>query len=548
MSNRKETIPGSSKPGRASSKRFPSLGKTQKVTPETQNTPNTQLKSTPTQATQTTRKPSWSSLSPRPSFFSLPPLPNPLASSNLATAHRRAGKSARALQQLIVPSPPIAQVQNEKSWFLSWDLLDSGEKRSTVPLREKDVSRLRKQLLDPTQAGVVIKKVRSLPLPPVLSPSEVEALPPLLDSSTLPHHPTLSIAGYDLSTNPPSPEPTLPVDSSTTRSARSASSTSTSSSKRKSSILKKERNSKIKIQDLPTIGAGPTRAVCLDVTEPQAASLILQARKSHLQGQLPNQTSSTGSNSRLPVLLSLLQQTTSLTSAQFPHSRQSHHLSSSSRGSHSGVWRRDDNDEKAVTEGKAVLPFGLLMPPSAMSLHRPLAGALPTPETLKRGFEALLNAEGKVYNWGTPSHVGLSPPDDRMSVYTYWWGFELVLLDTPRPTDIQPPPTLDYLNQVKEISVALLTLLGVIVYAVPGGTRELAPFVGVLSRYIETEWALLKDQDQGQGVVCGATWFIPAAVVARPWDFDSPDDIDEMNDSEETLAVKTTEIKGEVGV
>jgi hypothetical protein len=40
---------------------------------------------------------------------------------------------------------------------------------------------------------------------------------------------------------------------------------------------------------------------------------------------------------------------------------------------------------------------------------------------------------------------------------------------------------------VKQISTSLLNLLGIIVYAVPGGTRELAPFVGVLTRFIETE-------------------------------------------------------------
>jgi hypothetical protein len=65
-----------------------------------------------------------------------------------------------------------------------------------------------------------------------------------------------------------------------------------------------------------------------------------------------------------------------------------------------------------------VLPLGLMLPPSAMSLHRPLAGALPTPETLRRGFDALLNAETKVYMYEGPSHKGLHPPKDRLSIYT----------------------------------------------------------------------------------------------------------------------------------
>ena len=78
-----------------------------------------------------------------------------------------------------------------------------------------------------------------------------------------------------------------------------------------------------------------------------------------------------------------------------------------------------------------------------------------------------------------------------------------------------------YLAHAKSIATSVLNLLSVIVYAVPGGTRELAPFVGVLSRFIDNEcvfrchqvitqlkyrWALLKSQDKGKGVVCGATW------------------------------------------
>ena len=61
-----------------------------------------------------------------------------------------------------------------------------------------------------------------------------------------------------------------------------------------------------------------------------------------------------------------------------------------------------------------------------------------------------------------------------------WLG--LVFADTSKP-----PPTLEYLSHCKQMTASLLNLLGVIVYAVPGGTRELAPFVGVLSRFIESE-------------------------------------------------------------
>lgn len=58
-------------------------------------------------------------------------------------------------------------------------------------------------------------------------------------------------------------------------------------------------------------------------------------------------------------------------------------------------------------------------------------------------------------------------------------------------------------------------------------------------------WSQLKAQDGGKGVVCGATWqvvfpagsttltcrFIPAAIVARPWDFDELSRISGMTNS-----------------
>jgi len=65
-----------------------------------------------------------------------------------------------------------------------------------------------------------------------------------------------------------------------------------------------------------------------------------------------------------------------------------------------------------------MLPFGLLLPASAMSLHRPLAGALPSPDTLRRGFDAVLNAESKIYLYDGPDHRGIRAPTDRLSSYT----------------------------------------------------------------------------------------------------------------------------------
>ncbi|KAH9998441.1 hypothetical protein BJV74DRAFT_767830 [Russula compacta] len=156
--------------------------------------------------------------------------------------------------------------------------------------------------------------------------------------------------------------------------------------------------------------------------------------------------------------------------------------------------------------------FGLGQPGDRPGL---LAGAVPTAETVIRGITqitpqlmALGYATGKAVN---PNHEGIYPPTDRISVLTYWWGLELLL----------PPPTLEYLSRAQSISATImnfLTALGVM----SSGVREILPFVRYFSQFIDFEFNAIKAQDHGKGVICSATWIMPAALVPRPWDFPDP--------------------------
>ncbi|ETW80999.1 hypothetical protein HETIRDRAFT_240731, partial [Heterobasidion irregulare TC 32-1] len=144
-----------------------------------------------------------------------------------------------------------------------------------------------------------------------------------------------------------------------------------------------------------------------------------------------------------------------------------------------------------------------------------LAGAVPTAKTVMDGIVqitpqlmALGYATGKSL---LPDHTGVYPPTDRMSVLTYWWGLELVL----------PPPTLTYLDQADSVSNTVINFLTA-VGAVFNGVREILPFVRYIGQYLDFEFDAIKGQDQGQGVVCAATWIMPAAMVPRPWDFAAP--------------------------
>ncbi|OSX66389.1 hypothetical protein POSPLADRAFT_1177860 [Postia placenta MAD-698-R-SB12] len=144
-----------------------------------------------------------------------------------------------------------------------------------------------------------------------------------------------------------------------------------------------------------------------------------------------------------------------------------------------------------------------------------LSGALPSAQVIIQGIEqitpqwlALGYATGKAV---LPDHAGIYPPTDRMSAVTYWWGFEIIL----------PPPSLQYLQGVPSITHAVINFLTAL-SLVEGGVREIMPFVRYISSFIDTEFSMIQEQDQGQGVVCAATWLVPAALVPRPWDFAQP--------------------------
>ena len=144
-----------------------------------------------------------------------------------------------------------------------------------------------------------------------------------------------------------------------------------------------------------------------------------------------------------------------------------------------------------------------------------LAGAIPTAETVLEGaakltpqLMALGFATGKAI---FPDHSTIYPPTDRMSVLTYWWGLELCL----------PPPTLVHLSQAPNIAHQVINFLSAL-SLMYNGVREVLPFVRYIGQFVDFEWTQIERQNQGKGVVCAATWIMPAAMVPRPWDFPDP--------------------------
>ncbi|KAF8492305.1 hypothetical protein JB92DRAFT_3003417 [Gautieria morchelliformis] len=144
-----------------------------------------------------------------------------------------------------------------------------------------------------------------------------------------------------------------------------------------------------------------------------------------------------------------------------------------------------------------------------------LSGSVPSAATLVDGFEEitkqLMSLGFATSQAVAPSHAGIYPPTDRMSVLTYWWGLELVL----------PEPSIVHLSKAKSIPNTLLNFLSVLALF-NNGVREALPFVRYIANFVNFEWSQIMAQDNGRGVVCAATWIMPAAMVPRPWDFASP--------------------------
>ncbi|PWN48085.1 hypothetical protein IE53DRAFT_370910 [Violaceomyces palustris] len=154
-----------------------------------------------------------------------------------------------------------------------------------------------------------------------------------------------------------------------------------------------------------------------------------------------------------------------------------------------------------LADGQALLgstPVSLLTSPQAtlISTYGQSSGA----------FDALAGLSGAAIR-ATTDMDSIHPPLDRMSIFVHWWGFELTL----------PKPTMAYLNTAHSVSGAFLSFLQTMV--VSGGVPELLPFVKYISMYMDVEFKAIQAQDKGTGVVVAATWFMPLALVPRPWDY-----------------------------
>ncbi|GAA5899708.1 hypothetical protein JCM6882_005418 [Rhodosporidiobolus microsporus] len=173
----------------------------------------------------------------------------------------------------------------------------------------------------------------------------------------------------------------------------------------------------------------------------------------------------------------------------------------------------DESSPEPVATGKpSNPPFVLLELPSSLSLPPTSVGAIGGLAAAKTGvFEILADASGAlIKSSGAHDQLSFAPPFDRISVFVWWWGFEIAC----------PPPAMRFLSSVASVQQSFFQFLSIFVAA--GGAPELAPLVKYISSYFDMEFQAIKAQNRGNGVVLAATWLLPVALVPRPWDFPVP--------------------------
>ena len=96
------------------------------------------------------------------------------------------------------------------------------------------------------------------------------------------------------------------------------------------------------------------------------------------------------------------------------------------------------------------------------------------------------------------------PRLDAVTVRIHWWGYQVFL----------PSAMMKRLDDAKASAdsvIAFLQVLGDILLVIK-------PFVGILAAYVQLEYRVIRQQDQGQGVVISALWVLPVVYFPRSWD------------------------------
>ncbi|KAF9143118.1 hypothetical protein BG015_000537 [Linnemannia schmuckeri] len=122
------------------------------------------------------------------------------------------------------------------------------------------------------------------------------------------------------------------------------------------------------------------------------------------------------------------------------------------------------------------------------------------------------NEDNSVTTTTTKTVVRFHPSKDTVSSQAYWWGYEIFI----------PQVALSRISSAQDVSSAFLGFLGSVGLVVPA----IVPFLGYIAAYVGLEFAVIKAQNEGRGVILASTWLVPVALVPRAWDVPEEEGVD----------------------
>ncbi|KAF9114666.1 hypothetical protein BGX27_010152 [Mortierella sp. AM989] len=99
------------------------------------------------------------------------------------------------------------------------------------------------------------------------------------------------------------------------------------------------------------------------------------------------------------------------------------------------------------------------------------------------------------------------PPTHMISACTFWWGYEIYV----------PHKSMATIERVTNTSQVFFNILSTAISGVPG-LAALVPIAKIISAWVGYQWAVIKAEDLGKGVIISATWVLPVALASRSWD------------------------------
>jgi hypothetical protein len=122
------------------------------------------------------------------------------------------------------------------------------------------------------------------------------------------------------------------------------------------------------------------------------------------------------------------------------------------------------------------------------------------------GYAITTSPNGSLWKFSaTPPIPPTPPPAGRITVATYWWGFHFKI-----PESLMTDWT------------GVGVTVGEILSLVSGFTGPAAPFVELIATYIQAEFKLARQVDEGYGVYVSMSWYAPAVFVPTPVKISDP--------------------------